>query len=405
MSSLKEAERVLKCLGRHSSIVADAYINNKGTIAYTDQNANAITRLLKDRLVWCPNESNEVNISSVLGKLLDKALIRSRRQNIDLDIGQKLNEIEDTIIFYQQAKSLASIEDVDRYSFLIEEQVYELIENIKSAANVFAQHISDEFSYVKNIELRIKENEKTIEKAKKLNDALNILSIDILSEAAGSESFLINLLCQILPKTINRCREELIDSLHTLTKMLFTLNEQHDRNKLISNFLKKYTIDPGYMPDTLEFCATPPPVTNIVRPLNINAYPDIFDSRQILILSKIISSIKIKPKNIAEKPSENNLIEFDSVDEVEEIYEPQLITDFYNLLNRVKLTKSNVSAMNYFYESQREYDSEIWLLSVMNSFMALSETDKKLYTLKYIEEQDIIYDGNYYIEDLNIGLI
>lgn len=403
MIKQNEIEAVLKRLGRYSSTIATAYILNRGVVSEDGSNTHIIDQLSKDRMLWRPDDSGEAHLTNDLTKLLDRALIRVNRRHVHVDIGTRLSEIEDILYLFRRAKSISSLEDVERLSKVLQEQVYDLADNIISATNVFRSKVVDGFSDVVDLELRVIENEKTIDRAKNLNDALALLSIDQLLELAGSDIFLMRLFCQTLTKTVHSCQEELVNSLHMLTTMLYTLQKQHALHKLIESALKRYNAFPGYISTALEQCSFIPSDANFTSPKQILAYPDIFNSYQIQHLSNLLKGIRRNQEEDTVQPEIDTLIFADDQASVALVEVSPILSDFFSLLQNTDISPQPQSAREHYDIKERKYSLEIWLMAVINGFSSLGENQKQHYAMLLIEEQIPYYNGNYLVNDVVIG--
>ncbi|MES2822468.1 MAG: hypothetical protein V4732_02620 [Pseudomonadota bacterium] len=405
MTKQNEIEAILKRLGRYSTTIANAYIYHNGIIQEDAVNTRVVEQLSKDRMVWRPDDSEHVHLTNDLTKLLDRALIRSSRRHVSIDMGTRILEIEDNLYFYRRAKTIASIQDIERYSLILQEQVYDLAENIVAATNVFRSKVMDGFSDVIDLELRVEENEKTIDRARNLNDALSLLSVNQLTEFSGSDIFLTRLFCHVLPTTLDSCREELIASLHLLTNMLFTLQEQHYRSKLIDSALKRYNKYPAFIPNTLDQCSFIPPEVNFIDAHQIEAFPNIYGSIFTQALSNLLQGIGRSSQNDVSPVETELFITVDDQDAEELVEISPMIRDFLTLLDKADVSPLMHSALEFYKITNREYSLEIWLMSVINSFSSLSEHDKQFYRMTMIEEVMPIYNGNYLVNDILIGSI
>jgi hypothetical protein len=402
MTRQNEVEIILKRLGRYSATIADAYIYHHGIIPEDSNNTRIVEQLSKDRMVWRPDDTGHVHLTNDLTRLLDRALIRTNRRHVNVDIGTRITEIEDNLYLYRRAKKISSLQDIERLSLVLQEQVYDLAESIISATNVFRSKVMDGFADVVDLELRVAENEKTIDRARNLNGALGLLSINQLSEFAGSDIFLTRLFCHILPSTIDSCRQELIASLHMLTNMLFTLREQHYRSKLIESSLKRYNAYPAYVPNTLDQCTFIPPEANFVNAHEIEAAPDIYNTYFTRDLSNLLQGIRQDNENDISPVETASFISVDDQNAEELVEISPILRDFLALLDRADISPHPQSAFQFYETTDRQYSLEIWLMSVINGFSSLGEHDKQFYKMSLIEEVLPLYNGNYLVNDILI---
>ena len=62
------------------------------------------------------------------------------------------------------------------------------------------------------------------------------------------------------------------------------------------------------------------------------------------------------------------------------------------------------SALEYFEERELEFDKEVWIYQVIGGYQSLDENDKQFFALDASGQPDAVYTGNFYINDVTLGL-
>ena len=62
------------------------------------------------------------------------------------------------------------------------------------------------------------------------------------------------------------------------------------------------------------------------------------------------------------------------------------------------------SALEYFEERELEFDKEVWIYQVIGGYQALADQEKQFFALDPHGENDKTYTGNFYINDITLGL-
>ena len=249
MANLDEAVKVLKLIARNAELLVSSHLNDGGEISVTDENELLIRSLKSSRLVWQMDESESVQISSVLTRLIDHSMVNYRRHIAHEAISDLWQHITHLINDqYYPAKAKCATKDIERVTSEIQESCFELIEMVHTSTIRFSEYISSKFAFISNVDLRIKKNEQVILQAQKLNDLLNTFTFDELEMTCGSDGYLRKLFLKILSKEIEKSRRNLLNSLHQLTDLLHSLRESAEINRLLESFERKYDNDRGFAP-------------------------------------------------------------------------------------------------------------------------------------------------------------
>lgn len=271
-----EAKQLLRLLHRHSALIIDAYHHNHSEIPENQDNESAISDLIASRLAWRPDDCVNVRLSGSLIHLLDHGLRNAYRRHVDTDIGGRINDIEGLVNNYRAANKKTAYQDAKIYWRSIEEQVYDLREMLKNTTRQLWQQITSEFAYVTDLDSKIRENERVLNQAKRLNDGLELIQYDELSSLAGNDIQLRRLLLKVLASGINQCQQELCDALHRLKELLFELRKQKYQGHLIKSFYQCFQSNPDFL-GKMSLTKLPP-VINQVSPISLSAHADLLDS-------------------------------------------------------------------------------------------------------------------------------
>jgi hypothetical protein len=62
------------------------------------------------------------------------------------------------------------------------------------------------------------------------------------------------------------------------------------------------------------------------------------------------------------------------------------------------------TALDYFEEKSLDFDPEVWIYQVIGGYQALDDQDKQFFALEPHGNNDKVYTGNFYINDITLGL-
>lgn len=281
MARAHDAQAALLALARHADIILDAHLNNGNRMRETSENRTILETLEHHRLVWRYRDDDDPdpNLNKELIHLLVHITGAQRRRWASEQIQDLWAALEELFNDYREAKRLGAFADKDRLESSIKEHLNIIIEDIRSATEAYVGYLNSGFSYVTDLELRMRENTRAIDKAGKLNTLFDSFNIRELAEQAGNDPFLRRLLLKHLPASLEEGRKNLSYALNQLRLMLVRMREDQRLSKLVGGFEVHFANQPGYIPSiadlNLDHC---PARVNITSVFHVDSQPDIYDS-------------------------------------------------------------------------------------------------------------------------------
>ena len=179
MSASADLDKLFSVLHRHKDLLIGAYLNGDGFVDNTTENGRAVDELTKLGILWLTDDDGRARLSQAFLDIFNVARRDELRRNVNVDIADRLRSTEDLVSSYRVARQ-AGTEDEQKAIFrAIEEQVYSLRETLASTSRQLWQEINSEFGHVTTLELKMQENQRVIDRVKRLND--NLALIDYLS--------------------------------------------------------------------------------------------------------------------------------------------------------------------------------------------------------------------------------
>jgi hypothetical protein len=400
MARLDDAADGLKAISAHRESILDAYLNNFGALHATEENQSAIKALLKHHLAWQIEPDEPVQLSRALTTTLGAVTRNYRMTNANIIVGSLWQEIEESISGYKEARKRGAEEDSQTYLGNAFEYGHQLIEGLGDAIANFSHHISSGFTHIHNLELRALENRKMIDRATQFNNILATFDYEDLHTKAGTDPELRRLLLKAIPKALEQCRKELRYAIGRLTDMLHTINRQKRKSQLIDNVLSLYQNQDSYTP-TIDNLDDLPVILNRAEKLMDTARADIRHPDQEELLAEIIQKLPqlgvCEDESYSPEPVKNALEVDSKLVPLDPIRSAAL-----DALSLVKETGDNLSAKDVYLALEMDCESELWLMSLVNEVYGLPDTERKNLNLEFVEEQDDIYNGNFWVSDVII---
>jgi len=399
MANLDEAIKTLKLIARHSELLVSSHLNQSGEIPYTEENESLIRSLKASRLVWQLDETESVQVSSVLTRLIDHSLINYRRHVAHEAIADLWSHIAHLINDqYYPAKTKCATRDLERVTAEIQELCIELIEMIHSSTIRFSEYISSKFAFISDIELRIKKNEQVILQAQRLNDLLNTFTFDELTVTCGADVFLRRLFLKTFSKEVEKSRRNLLNSLHQLNDLLHSLRESAEINRLLELFERKYDNDRGFLPNIESLSRYPVFLRSSGRCIE-DSFVNTSNILDEDILADLCQNTRDIPK--AEEQSPPVTVE-DVTEQDDEIVEQDIVNTMAEALILAAQSSSEfISALDVYDRLENQaYDT--WLYALINTIEALPSDDRDSIQVAFVEKVDANFPNNYEILDIKV---
>jgi len=302
---------------------------------------------------------------------------------------------------FQEAKKRFLEREIYRTKGEITDCVYELMQRISQAVNGFGQYLTQGFSYISDLDLRIKANERVLEQAGWLNELLCSFSFKELNEMAGRDKDINKLLMHHLSLTLTRSQSELLHSLHQLTEMLNNLRDYAEQSRLIGVFEAAYASDQGFSP-SIDVLARIPKLLNRVAELPCKAYADITDVRYESDLANQCANLRLQPES---EPEDLGPIRIDdgsdSDDDVE--IEVDVTTSLSQVVINTVIHKGlSVYATEAYSKLPLECHPDIWVFALLGTVYALPMKQRRHIDIEFIESSDGVNPDSYLVSDIKL---
>ncbi|GGE69716.1 hypothetical protein GCM10011533_22560 [Streptosporangium jomthongense] len=409
MARIDDAQKTLRILANHAEVILEAHLTRGNRLPDTLENEHLIRTLKQHRLILSIGDE-EPHLKKVLAQFLGHITESDRRRWANQHIDKLWEELAELFDQYKQAKIKVAIADQERLEDEIKEALSGLIEDIRIATEAFSAYINSGFSYITDLELRIRENERAIERAGRLITLFDSFNILELRDHAGNDSFLKRLLLKYLPVTLEEGRSNLSYALNQLRKLLVRLREDQRLNKMIWSLEAHYLRNPGFIPSIddldLEGC---PVALNSVEPFILAAVPDVYDPADEDELIEIVAKARDPLANgdleAPKSPPAIDSVEFDVDGEVvEEEEDPveALVDSLLAFILEGELGASELVATEVLAASGLTVDVPTWLATLAAEIDSLPRENQAAIEIDYSAEPDPLYPDNLYIHDLTL---
>jgi hypothetical protein len=409
MARIDDAQKTLRILANHAEVILEAHLTRGNRILDTLENEQLIKTLKQHRLILSIGDE-EPHLKKVLAQFLGHITESDRRRWANQHIDKLWEELVELFDQYKQAKAKVAIADQERLEDEIKEALSGLIEDIRIATEAFSSYINSGFSYITDLDLRIRENERAIERAGRLITLFDSFNILELRDHAGNDSFLKRLLLKYLPVTLEEGRSNLNYALNQLRKLLVRLREDQRLNKMIWSLEAHYLRNPGFIPSIDDLDLEGCPVTlNSVEPFILSAVPDVYDPADedelIEIAAKARDPLANGDIEATEAPPAIDSVEFDVDGEVvEEEEDPveALVDSLLAFILEGELGTGELVATEVLAASGLSVDVPTWLATLAAEIDSLPRENQAAIEIDYSAEPDPLYPDNLYIHDLTL---
>lgn len=403
MSAELDAQAAIAALYNHRQVVVGAHINDRGTIPDSEDTNAAITALKKHRLVWYHPEDEAAQLNGALSQMLDHSLRNFRRQMASEVISSILENLQNHLVVdYLETKKRCLRQDQERLKTEITECIYDLIDRLTQSVTIFTQYLSSGFTYVTDLELRLRENQRVIRMGEKLNDVLKEFDMEELDQLAGSDEDLRKLLSRTLPRYIELVQTELVNTLHQLTALLNSTREGAKRSRLIGAFEQAYGNDKGFEP-SIDGLVNIPPILNLVHNQLILPWVNPDDASAEVVLAGYCQGL-VKPQEINKDYEETPVTIEDATElpSIELIPDP-IVSAADDLIQCVLLDGLQTTASQSLLALEIDCPMSLWMGVLMNCIHSLSSEKRNCLKVRFIEENNSFYPDNYSVYDVVLG--
>ncbi|MCU7555186.1 phosphoenolpyruvate carboxylase [Alteromonas sp. ASW11-19] len=400
---IQAGNRLLNALGRHSELIMQAYVN--GTVTERDHSPKVLEQLVQLGVLWRPDPDSELRLKSAVRTLLEGSLQDERSRTINANIGASLASLKTLAEHYKEALHYGRYNDATAHMGDLTEHVYQLTESLSNSVRVMFSRIANEFGYVASVEAKIRENELAQGQVTELLYQLECFRFDELSEIAGSNRELRHLLVVSLQKSFSRAAQELSVVQARLLDLLGRFREFQGRTRLLKGYLLHMEQQPDFVPGNYTRLSQVPVLFNQAASMLKPAFADVNNVSHEAQLQEVVGSLtqlhKRQPEQHASSPdSDIDVSEQDTVSLTKDPIHREVDSFFCAVID----TGQPRSALTYYAEQGLSFDPEVWIYQVIGGFQALNDTDKQYFALEPHGRVDRTFDGNFYINDITLGL-
>lgn len=408
MARAHDAQSTLRTLARYGEAILEAHLRNGNRIPDSDENLSLIETLEHHRLVWRIGESEDLQLKKVLVQFLEHVTETERRRYASAQVNTLWQQLSELFQEYREAKRLSALNDIERLEGEIKECLADVIEDIRNATEAFAAYINTGFAYVTDLDLRIRENKRVIERAGRLITLFESFRISELAEQAGSDAFLKRLLLRYLPATLESSQKNLSYALNQLRKMLVRMREDQRLSRMVGAFEAHFLNHPGFEPSIEHLdLGQVPEALNTVASFQIRGFGDIYDPSDdyelIELAAKARSApLEIEPAQVAEGVES---VSFDVAGETEvEDNDPveEAIEELIQLVVDGAFGERTILASQALESTGLRIDRADWLQAIVSEIESLPDGDRGFIEVTYHQTPHHIYPDNMSVFDLTL---
>ncbi|MCH1923985.1 phosphoenolpyruvate carboxylase [Shewanella sp. C32] len=394
--------KLLRLLGRNAELVMDAYLN--GSVDEQNLEPAAVNKLTESGILWRPEPNEPLRLSRNVRALLEDGLKDERNRQINANVGSALATIKTIAGHYREARASVDYSAAEAYLADLSEQVYSFTESLRYSVRVLWGRINNEFGYVGSLSAKIRENELAQSQVTDLLNGLEMFEFAELSELAGDIRELRRLLVTSLQETLTNCAQELSVVQSRLLELLGRFRQIQGRTRLLKGWLLFTDLHPEYEVADHVAHKQVPVLFNQAEALLAPAAADVNNIHHEADLMQVVASIRtISREQQALPVAEPSVVEVGATEEFDIPDNPlkQAVEQYFCAVIE---SGQNQSALDYLSEQGLPWDRESWIFQVIGGFEGLSEEHKQFFALEPLGHEHEIYDGNFIIQDVEIGL-
>lgn len=395
--------KLLNALSRHADLVMQVYVS--GTLDEAKHSPNVVQNLVKQGILWQPEDADEIRLKNTVRNLLESGLQDERSRQIDANIGSALASLTTLAQHYKEALHYNRFAESEAHLSDLTKHVYALTETLGNNVRVLFSRINNEFGYVASIDAKIRENQLAQSQVSQLLGQLELFRFDELSELAASNRELRHLLVVTLQQSFSRVTQELSVVQARLLALLGRFREFKGRTRLLKGFLLHMEQKPDFTPVNYCNLSNVPMLFNQAQAILQSAAADVHRIEHEAELQQLVAQIKAVNRHLQpyQPERQGHSIDVQSQSEVE-FAEDKLKQAVEGYFCHVIDSGKTMTALEYLNEQQLEFDSEAWLYQVIGGYQALNDEEQECFAIEPSGEAHPIYSGNYIITDVELGL-
>ena len=400
---IQAGSRLLNALGRHSELIMQAYVN--GHVDEAAYSRKILDQLVQLGVLWRPDQTSPLRLKAAVRTLLEGSLQDERNRNINANIGTALATLKTLAEHYKEALHYNRFSEAHAHMSDLTEHVYQLTESLANSVRVMFSRINNEFGYVSSVDAKIRENELAQSQVSELLYQLECFRFDELSEIAGSNRELRHLLVVALQQSFARAAQELSVAQARLLDLLGRFREFQGRTRLLKGFLLHMEQHPDFTPGNYPNLTQVPVLFNQSASMLQPAFVDVNNVQHEQDFHSLVASLTDihRSKAVKEETRPTKDIDVSEQESVALSKDPihQAVEAFF-----VDVIDSGqpCSALEYYARESLDFDPEVWIYQVIGGYQALDDTDKQFFALDPTGQIDKIFTGNFYINDITLGL-
>ncbi|MBU3022415.1 phosphoenolpyruvate carboxylase [Aestuariibacter sp. A3R04] len=400
---IEAGTRLLNAMGRHSDLIMQAYIT--GSVNESDYSRKVLDQLVQLGVLWRPDPQSPLRLKNAVRTLLEGSLQDDRNRTITTNITASLASLRTLAEHYKEALHYHRFNEAHAHMGDLTEHVYQLTESLTNSVRVLFSRINNEFGYVSSVEAKIRENELAQGQVSDLLQQLESFHFDQLSELAGSNRELRHLLVVALQQSFAKAAQELSVVQARLLDLLGRFREFQGRTRILKGFLLHMEQQPDFAPSNYAALSQIPVLFNQSNHVLAGASADVNRVEHETEYQSIVSTLTdihraARDASDTEASQEIDVSEQTSISLEKDPIHLAVDDYFCDVID----SGQPKSALSYYAEHDLPFDPEVWLYQVIGGYQALDDNDKRFFALDANGEPHRIFSGNFYINDVTLGL-
>ncbi|MDN3652585.1 phosphoenolpyruvate carboxylase [Thalassotalea ponticola] len=395
--------KLLKALAKHADIIMQGYVS--GRVSELDFDIAALEKLMDLGVLWRPEPGEDLRLRSSMRALLENSLKDERNRQLDANVGSKLATIKTVTKHYKEALHRHAHSEAEVFLEDLAEQVYTLVDSLKSNVRSLWRRIHNEFGYVASINAKIRENELAQSQLTQMRQQLEMFQFNELADLAGSNRELRRLLVVQLQKSHTEIGQELSVAQAKLIDLLGKFRQYLHRSQLLKGFVLHHQQKPDYRLNDYGALHNIPELFNQAKVIMQPASVDVNNIEHEHAFTDIVNRIKqvrhSRSENQQQRQAQNfEVTDIEGIDLEDDGLKQSVEQYFVHIID----CAAPISALEYHHQHGLEFDQEVWVYAVINGFTGLSEDEQDFFEIDSFGRPDPIFTGNFIIEDVSLGL-
>ncbi|QJR79853.1 phosphoenolpyruvate carboxylase [Alteromonas pelagimontana] len=395
--------KLLNALSRHADLIMEVYLS--GTLDETQHSPKVIENLLQLGVLWRPDEEVGIRLKNAVRHLLESGLHDERNRQLDANIGSSLASLKTLAQHYKEALAHSRFAESEVHLADVTEHVYTLTESLANSVRTLFGRINNEFGYVASIDAKIRENELAQSQVSELLKQLEMFRFEELSELAGNNRELRNLLIVTLQHSFSRVTQELSIVQARLLALLGRFREFRGRTRLLKGFVLHMEQKPDFQPGNYYNLSQVPKLFNQAQRLIAPAAVDVNRMEHEADLQQLVGMIKAinrsRQELQPERAAQQIVVEQQTAVEFKEDKLKQAVERYFC---EVIESGKRITALEYLHARDLDFDAEAWLYQVIGGYHGLTLEEQTYFAIDTTGQPHPQYTGNFIIEDVELGL-